>query len=262
MVSSAFPLCLFALLQAACSAHASSILFNYGTIIAFDHQVNDLSVIRNGSLLVDNDRITAMWPASEAPPVAIPPNTELIDVSGRILTPGFVDTHRHGWQTIFKTMMSNITLVEYFGRFSEFASAGRLDSEQVYISQLAGLYEAISAGTTTSLDHAHHTWSDDTAWAGLNASIHSGARVFWAYAFHEVANYTIAQQVVNFRNIAKSAPVNDTPVSIGVAFDSFSPATADPESIASVFGLARYVYTPIRLDILARKLLGLTTFPP
>ncbi|KAH6988105.1 hypothetical protein BKA56DRAFT_630056 [Ilyonectria sp. MPI-CAGE-AT-0026] len=239
MVSSVFPLGLFTLLQATCPAHASSILFNYGTIITFDHQVNDLSVIRNGSLLVENDRITAIWPASDAPPVAIPLETKLIDVSGRILTPGFVDTHRHGWQTIFKTMMSNITLVEYFGRFSEYASAGRLDSEQVYISQLAGLYEALSAGTTTSLDHAHHTWSDDTAWAGLNASIHSGARVFWAYAFHEVTNYTIVQQVVNFRDIAKSAPVKDTPVSIGVAFDGFSPATADPKSVASVFGLAR-----------------------
>ncbi|KAL2688948.1 hypothetical protein Neosp_002998 [[Neocosmospora] mangrovei] len=136
-------------------------------------------------------------------------------------------------------MMSNITLVEYFGRFSEYAAAGRLDAEQVYISQLAGLYEALNAGTTTSLDHAHHTWSDDTAWAGLNASIDSGARVFWSYAFHEVANYTISQQLVNFRHIAESAPVKDTPVSIGVAFDGFSATTAHPESVAAVFGLAR-----------------------
>ncbi|KAF5013562.1 hypothetical protein FDECE_422 [Fusarium decemcellulare] len=239
MVSPALSLGLFALIEATCPVHASSILFSSGTIVTYNYDVNDLNVIRNGSLLIDHDRITAIWPAEEAAPVAIPPDTEMIDVSGKILTPGFVDTHRHGWQTLFKTMMSNISLVEYFGRFSEFAAAGRLDAEQVYISQLAGLYEGLNAGTTTSLDHAHHTWSDDTAWAGLNASIDSGARVFWAYAFHEVTNYTISQQLVNFRNIAESAPVKDTPVSIGVAFDSFNPTTADPVSVAEVFGLAK-----------------------
>jgi hypothetical protein len=99
-------------------------------------------------------------------------------------------------------MFSNITLPEYFAHFGEAASAGRVDAEQVYIGQLAGLYELLNAGSTTTLDHAHHTWSDETSWAGLNASIESGARVFWSYAFHEVNNYTIAQQLVNFRDIA------------------------------------------------------------
>ncbi|RSL58834.1 hypothetical protein CEP54_007556 [Fusarium duplospermum] len=239
MASTSFSLPLFALVQATCSVYASSTLFSSGTIIAYDDKVNDLKVIRNGSLLADHDRITAIWSVEEAAPVSIPSDTEVVDISGRILTPGFVDTHRDGWQTIFKTMMSNITLVEYFGRSSEYAAAGRLDPEQVYISQLVGLYEALNAGTTTSPDHAHHTWSDDTAWAGLNASIDSGARVFWSYAFHEVANYTISQQLVNFRNIFGSAPVKDTPVSIGVAFDGFTPATADPKSVDEVFSLAR-----------------------
>ncbi|UPK92000.1 hypothetical protein LCI18_002935 [Fusarium solani-melongenae] len=230
-VSTGFSIAIFALVKATCPVYASSILFSSGTIIAYDNEANDLNVIRNGNLLVERDRITAIWSTDEKAPVSVPPHTEVIDISGRILTPGFIDTHRHGWQTIFKTMLSNITLVEYFGRFSEYAAAGRLDAEQVYISQLSGLYEALNAGTTTSLDHAHHTWSDDTAWAGLNASIDSGARVFWSYAFHEVANYTISQQLVNFRDIVESAPVKDTPVSIGVAFDGFTPATADPKSL-------------------------------
>ncbi|EWY84332.1 hypothetical protein FOYG_14084 [Fusarium oxysporum NRRL 32931] len=239
MISSGFSLGLLATLQAVIPAYASSLLFTSGTIIGFDPQLNNLNVIRNGSLLVDHDRIAAIWSAEETPPVTIPPNIESIDVSGKILTPGLVDTHRHGWQTLFKTMMSNITLSAYLGRFSEFAAAGRIDSEQVYISQLAGLYEGLNAGTTTSLDHAHHTWSDDTAWAGLNASLDSGARVFWAYAFHEVVNYTISEQLVNFRDIMSSAPLENTTVSVGIAFDGFTPATANPKSVAEVFSLAR-----------------------
>ncbi|KAJ4210906.1 hypothetical protein NW759_012939 [Fusarium solani] len=235
MVSTGFSIAIFALVKATCPVYASSILFSSGTIVAFDNEVNDLNVLRNGNLLVERDRITAIWSADEGAPVSVPSDTEVIDISGRILTPGFIDTHRHGWQTVFKTMMSNITLVEYFGRFSEYAAAGRLDAEQVHISQLSGLCEALNAGTTTSLDHAHHTWSDDTAWAGLNTSIDNGAQVCWSYAFHEVANYTISQQLVNFRDIVESAPVKDTPVSIGVAFDGFTPATANPKSVDGVF---------------------------
>ncbi|KFA55590.1 hypothetical protein S40293_10122 [Stachybotrys chartarum IBT 40293] len=138
-------------------------------------------------------------------------------------------------------MFSNITLIEYFGCFGEAASAGRIDAEQVYIGQLAGLYEALNAGTTTSIDHAHHTWSDETPWAGLNASIDSGARVFWSYAFHEVANYSIEQQLVNYRDIVNAAPQTDTAVELGIAFDSFDNGSVGPETIASIIDLAKEV---------------------
>ncbi|KAJ4209679.1 hypothetical protein NW759_013326 [Fusarium solani] len=241
MVSLTLPLCLFAVLKLVSPVASSSILFTAGTIIAFDHEENDLNVIRNGSILIEQDRITGIWSNEEKPSVSIPPNTTVIDAAGKIISPGFVDTHRHGWQTLFKTLFSNITLPEYFARFGEHASAGRIDAEQVYIGQLAGLYEALNAGTTTSLDHAHHTWSDETSWAGLNASIDSGARVFWSYTFHEVANYTIAQQIVNFREIVNAATGRDTAVELGVAFDNFDNGSVDQETIASIVDLVKQV---------------------
>lgn len=239
MISPTFSFSLLATLKLISAADPSSILFTGGTIIAFDHEADDLNVIRNGSILIQQDRITDIWSNEETPSVSMPPNTMVVDAAGKIIVPGFVDTHRHGWQTLFKTMFSNITLIEYFGRFGEAASAGRIDAEQVYIGQLAGLYEALNAGTTTSLDHAHHTWSDRTAWAGLNASIDSGARVFWSYAFHEVANYTIQQQLVNYRDIVGLAPQKDTAVELGIAFDSFDNGSVDPETIASIIDLAQ-----------------------
>ncbi|GJC93234.1 amidohydrolase [Colletotrichum higginsianum] len=238
MVSLTLSLGLLAALDLVSAVTPSSILFTDGTIIAFDQEANDLNVIRNGSVLVQQDRITGIWSSGEAPSVSIPPNTTVVDAAGKIIAPGFVDTHRHGWQTLFKTMFSNITLIEYFLHFGEAASAGRVDAEQVYIGQLAGLYESLNAGTTTSLDHAHHTWSDETSWAGLNASIDSGARVFWSYAFHEVANYTIAQQLVNFRDIVNASPQADTAVELGIAFDSFDNGSVDQETITSVIDLA------------------------
>lgn len=213
---------LAAALAASASLASASILLQGGTIIAFDETSNSLNVIRNGSLLITDDRITSIYTADQTLPQASN-DTQVVDATNKIITPGFVDTHRHGWQTAFKTVGSNTSLAEYFTRYGEYAAAGLLSAEDVYIGQLAGLYEALNAGVTTTLDHAHHTWSDETSEAGLKGSIDSGARVFWSYAFHNVTNYTISQQLVNFRDIATKAEFDGTATSLGIACDLFGP---------------------------------------
>lgn len=225
---------IFTLLLAVDLCFAASTLFRGGTIIAFDEASESLRIIRDGSLLVTDDRVTALYEPSEVPSTS---NSTVVDVTGKIITPGFIDTHRHGWQTSFKTLASNITLWDYFERFSEFAAASLLSAEDVYLSQIAGLYEALNAGVTTSLDHAHHTWSNETAIAGLQGSIDSGARVFWAYAFHNVTNYTTPEQFANFRDIANEAVFKGTSTSLGIACDFFGPEPI-PDQVQSVVDLA------------------------
>ncbi|OBR11542.1 Amidohydrolase [Colletotrichum higginsianum IMI 349063] len=211
-----------ALTATASLASASSVLLRGGTIVAFDGETNALNVVRNGSLLITDDRITSIFTADQPLP-RTSNDTEVIDATDKIITPGFVDTHRHGWQTAFKTIASNTSLAEYFTRYGEFAAAGLLSADDVYIGQLAGLYEALNAGVTTTLDHAHHTWSDETSEAGLRGSIDSGARVFWSYAFHNVTNYTVSEQLENFRDIATRAEFDGTATSLGIACDFFGP---------------------------------------
>lgn len=205
-----------------CATNSTSKLFSGGTIIAWDDEANSLNIIRNGSILVVNDQIQSVSGEGESSSLSA---DEVIDVSGQIITPGFIDTHRHGWQTALKTLGSNTSLAEYFSRYGEFAAAASYRAEDVYLGQLAGLYEALNAGVTTSLDHAHHTWSNETAYAGLNASIESGARVVWAYAFHNIPtlNYTVADQIPNFREIAEGSLLDGTNVDLAVAYDSWGP---------------------------------------
>ncbi|CAH0022371.1 unnamed protein product [Clonostachys rhizophaga] len=213
---------------------ANSTLLTGGTIIAFDEGENALQVIRDGSLLVTDDRIAGIYQSGQTPTDI--PEHEVVNVTNKIITPGFIDTHRHGWQTSVKTLASNTTLWEYFARFSEFASVGVFSAEDVYLSQLASLYEAVNAGVTTVLDHAHHTWSNETSEAGLRASIDSGARVFWAYAFHNVTNFTVPEQLANFRDLAQRDTFKNTPTSLGIAYDYFG---ADPaEQVQDIVNLA------------------------
>lgn len=226
-------------LLAARQTLAASTLFEGGTIIAFDSDSESIRVVRDGHLLVTDDRIAGIY--EFAPDNGtLPAGTERVDVTGQIVTPGFIDTHRHGWQTAYKTIGSNTTLAEYVGRYGEFAAASHWTADDVYNSQLAGLYESLNAGVTTSLDHAHHTWSNATAYAGLNASIASGARVIWAYAVHplETVDFPLAEQLANLRDIAQSSILNDSSrTELGIAYDFWS--GGDDETIKALVSIAK-----------------------
>lgn len=200
---------------------AASILFKGGTIIAFNNQTQGLKVIRGGSVLVTNDRIAGVF--NSAPPKT-PPGTEIVDITGKIITPGFIDTHRHGWQTVFKTMASNTTLIEFFGRYSSFVAPFFWTPSDVYDSQLAGLYESLNAGVTSTLDHATNTWSKDAATSGLQASIDSGARVFWGFSFANLTDViTVEQLYPIFRELAKNPSLKASPTTIAIAYDGWGP---------------------------------------
>lgn len=79
-------------------------------------------------------------------------NTKIIDCSSKIVSPGFIDTHHHVWQTQLKGRHGNQTLVEYFptGNFtSSFYTV-----QDAFYGELSGALEALDGGTTTVVDHA------------------------------------------------------------------------------------------------------------
>ncbi|QLG46334.1 amidohydrolase family protein [Costertonia aggregata] len=56
--------------------------------------MNGDEVIENGDILIENNRIKAVGASGD---LIVPSGTTTIDVSGKTLTPGFVDTHAHMW---------------------------------------------------------------------------------------------------------------------------------------------------------------------
>jgi len=58
-------------------------------------ELNELSIIENGALLVEGDRIAAVGPASRVENLAKAKGAIELDVQGRIVLPGFVDCHTH-----------------------------------------------------------------------------------------------------------------------------------------------------------------------
>jgi cytosine/adenosine deaminase-related metal-dependent hydrolase len=218
------------------AALSASVLLSGGTIIAFDEDNKSLNVIRDGSLLMTDDRIAGLY--DHADPKGIPADAEIVDCTHKIISPGFIDTHRHGWQTALKTLGSNTTLAEYFHTFSSGAAQPFYNAEDVYAGQLAGLLEAVNAGVTTTLDHAHNLWSTDRAEAGLDASVESGARVFWAAALAPSDGYSVSDQIKDWTrwNVKRSFPNGLT--TLGLAYDGWD--TGTPEDTQAVVKLIKY----------------------
>ncbi|KAH8811359.1 putative chlorohydrolase family protein [Xylogone sp. PMI_703] len=216
-----------------------SILFqDAAAVISFDSETGRVKVLHDTSILVTGDKIASIFSSSLKK--KIPPNTEVIPSQGKIITPGFVDTHRHLWQTALKTLGSNTTLAEYFHRYSEFAVPKTLYTpEDVYLGQLTGIHESLNAGVTSILDHAHHTWSHETAGAGLEASVDSGARVWWAFAFHNLdpSPFTREAQVESFLELSRHGPQHKSKtVSFGISYDAWT--LDDAASVQQIIDLA------------------------
>ncbi|KAF1950820.1 Metallo-dependent hydrolase [Byssothecium circinans] len=214
---------------------AASTLFSNGTIIAFDEATESLNVIRSGSVLVENDRITAV--VSGLYTESLPNGTEVIDVQGDIVSTGMVDTHRHLWQSAYKTISSNTSLMEYLVRMSPTSQAIDIYTpDDIYIGEIVGIYEALNGGTTTIVDHAHAQWTTNHSDASLAAAIDSGGRVYWSYSFLDFSTLgdgaaSFEDQVALYRRHETRNIQKDSPTTLAIAYDTFYQENTEQTSV-------------------------------
>ncbi len=135
-------------------------LLRGGMVVSMDPAVGDLP---RGDVLIDGGRIAAIGATLDA-------DAEIVDATGKIVLPGFVDTHRHTWQTAFRGLGADWTFDQYRG-----AAHGTLKPhyrpEDVYLGNLLGRLEALNSGVTTMLDWFHcagRPENADAAIAGLH----------------------------------------------------------------------------------------------
>ena len=104
------------------------ILLKGGTVLSVDPDIGDRTT---GDVLIEDDKIVAVEANIDA-------DAEVVDCTGKIVIPGFVDTHRHTWETAIRNSAPNATLDDYFVEILDtFAPLYR--PEDVYASNLAGL---------------------------------------------------------------------------------------------------------------------------
>jgi cytosine/adenosine deaminase-related metal-dependent hydrolase len=145
-------------------------LLRGGQVITMDESIGDLP---KADVLIDGDQIVAIEPEISA-------DAEVVDVTGQIVLPGFVDTHRHTWEAAIRGSAPNATLDDYFVEILDtFAPLYR--PEDVYASNLAGALECLNAGITTLVDWSHINNTPEHPDAGIRGLQESGIRAQYAY---------------------------------------------------------------------------------
>lgn len=141
-------------------------LIKNGWIISMDPAIGDL---QRGDLLIEGERIVAIAPTLAAE------DAEQIDATGMIVLPGFVDTHRHTWQSCVRHRYADIAPEIYFAEMLGVKGAA-FRPEDVYIGTLLGAVSALEAGTTTMMDWSHVQNTPEHSDAAIAALRDAGIR--------------------------------------------------------------------------------------
>ncbi|KEF58412.1 uncharacterized protein A1O9_06338 [Exophiala aquamarina CBS 119918] len=124
----------------------NSHLIQNATVVSVDDKVG----VRYGcDILVEDGVITAI-DSDLKPPSGVP----IIDASECIVSPGFVDTHRHTWESQLKNVTSDSQLCDYV-LWIRNVYGSCYTSKDVYLGNLAGALESIDSGITCLVDHSH-----------------------------------------------------------------------------------------------------------
>jgi 5-methylthioadenosine/S-adenosylhomocysteine deaminase len=135
------------------------ILIRGGIVLTQDP---DLGELNGADVLVEDGTIAEVGPNLAAD------GARVIDAAGDIVIPGFIDTHRHTWETCLRTCAPDFPLITYFSSIlDKFAPHYR--PEDVHSATLWGALECINAGITGLVDWAHIINTPDHADAGIHA---------------------------------------------------------------------------------------------
>jgi 5-methylthioadenosine/S-adenosylhomocysteine deaminase len=226
------------------------LLLRGGTVLTVDPDLGDLPT---GDVLIEGDRIAQVAPQIDA-------DAEVLDASGRIVIPGFVDTHRHTWEAAIRGCAPNATLDDYFVEVLDtFAPLYR--PEDVYASNLAGALECVNAGITTLVDWSHINNTPEHPDAAIQGLKEAGIRAQYAYgsANTSLADYWFESSIAIPGDDARR--VRDTYFSSDDGLLTMALATrgsgfCKDDVVTSEWALARDLGIPITIHVAMGRLAG------
>jgi 5-methylthioadenosine/S-adenosylhomocysteine deaminase len=141
----------------------SKILLSGGCVLTLGARTANFA---QADVLIDERVIAEVGPGIRAR------DAELIDASDTIVMPGFVDTHRHAWTSLFR----NLGDASSNGARDVAAAAAHYQPDDAYAATLIGLLGAAEAGITTVADWALDRPDERLADAALQAHADAGLR--------------------------------------------------------------------------------------
>lgn len=115
--------------------------------------MNQENEIVNGDLLIENDRISKIGKNLITNQI-----DKIIEAKGKTVIPGFIQTHIHLCQSLFRGQADDLELLDWLKKRIWPLEASH-DQESIYYSAMLGIGELMQSGTTSIIDMetVHHT---------------------------------------------------------------------------------------------------------
>ncbi len=126
--------------------------------------------INNGGLFIRDNVIEQVGSTQDLPATA----DTILDLTGHIILPGFINTHHHLYQTLTRVIAQDADLFTWLKTL--YPIWANLTDEAIYVSTLTGLAELALSGCTTSSDHLYIFPNDCTLDSQIRAAQEIGVR--------------------------------------------------------------------------------------
>ena len=110
-------------------------------------------IFYHGAMAVDQGRIVAV--GDETDVLRAHPTAETVmDLDGKVIFPGFINTHNHLFQTLLKGLGDDMVLSDWLSTMT-FPAAQFLEPGDTYYAAMLGCMEGVRSGMTTQLDYMY-----------------------------------------------------------------------------------------------------------
>lgn len=156
------------------------VLIMGGVVMSVDPAVGNFA---RGDVLIEGSKIVAVGAHIDAP------DAHVIDASGKIVMPGFIDTHHHQFETGLRSTLADAIVVndgrpENARNYYETMLLGfsqHYRPQDVYINELYGGLAQLDAGVTTVMDVSQIHHSADHSDAAIEGLRDAGRRGVFGY---------------------------------------------------------------------------------
>lgn len=123
-------------------------------VVTMDDQRRE---IRDGAVVIQGPAIVWVGATGDLPASLREAADEIIQARGRIVLPGFVNTHHHFYQTLTRVIPAAQDAVLFDWLKTLYPIWAELTPDDVFVSTQLALTELLLSGCTTSSDH-HYLW--------------------------------------------------------------------------------------------------------
>jgi 5-methylthioadenosine/S-adenosylhomocysteine deaminase len=205
---------------------ARRLLLKGGVVLSMDPAVGDFA---QADVLIEDGTIREVRPN-----VAVSGDAAVVvDASGTIVVPGFVDTHHHFYQGLLRNILTNGLLNPDYTRDIGNTLTPAYEPSDVYAGALISALGMIDMGTTAAVDTSQVSHTPEHTAAGIRALQEAGIRAVYAYWRGNGPAVEYPRGILDVHRTYFNS--RDQLLTLGMA------ATLTADNLAEIIGFAREV---------------------